>query len=120
MRVHRPQIGGEGFVVGITNRASTTLATLQYVAIIETVGWRVPIQVLMSDRWTLTLAPGERAELNSDWLKDSELVTLIREATGPIQIFLAPAYARYADGSEWRAQVDYSAKDSRVALGFRH
>lgn len=114
--VKLPRIDGPGFSVRITNQSPVPIDRLRYVAIVEQVGWRTPVRVIHSMTWDLSLAHGETTFISSDWLNRDALDQLSASAPAKTQIFLAPSYVRYADGSEWNVKIDPTATSSVGAL----
>jgi hypothetical protein len=117
--IRAPKIDGPGFTATVTNRGSKPIVALTYLAVIEHVPHDVPITVLTSPEWKLTLAPGQTTELKDKWL-DAEALDQLLADRGKRQAYFAPSRIRYADGSEWvRGKIDTTATDHLVALGFR-
>ena len=117
LRVERPRIDGPGFSVTIANDSAVRLEQLQYLAIVERLGWREPVTPVWSPTWEVSLAPGDRRVITSRWLDSGMINELMAAAERPAQIYLSPGYVRYADGTEWRAKVETTATTHRAALG---
>ena len=117
LRQISPRTDGLGFATQITNRGTGVIVAIGYAAIVERVGRRAPVTVLRSQVWSRRLARGDSTELEAPWLTAADLDRLQDEATPDrIQMFIAPIYIRYADGSEWNLPIDESASSSMDAL----
>jgi hypothetical protein len=119
--VRYPRIDGPGFRVTITNRTASVIDRLGYVGIVERGGKPavpVPVRILTSPTWPVTLQPGASATIESAWMNARAIDDLLAESGARRQVFLSPGYLRYADGKEWRLHVDPTATSHVGALGW--
>jgi hypothetical protein len=120
LSVRGPRAGGEGFRVDLTNNGPLTISSVRWVAILEEVGWKQPVRIVLSDEFRLSLAVGATMRLTSSWLSEPELDRAQAATERRLQIFFSPETIRYADGSEWKLKIaDPQALNHRAALGFR-
>jgi hypothetical protein len=107
LRMTLPRTDGAGFATTVTNEGDRTIVGLTFVAIAEVVGSGRPVQVLNSSEWSVSLAPTQTVAVGAEWLTSTDVDRLLADAAPRrVQMFIAPATIRFADGTQWTLRLD--------------